>query len=44
MNLVYAILNETRKGLLILWDYKFNLLIEWFGLIFIFVGIMFFVG
>ncbi len=44
MSMVSTIFNETYKGLLILWDYKFNLLIEWFSFIFIFVGIMFFVG
>ena len=44
MNAFYGVINESRKGLLILWDYKFNLLIEWVGIVFIFVGIMFFVG
>ena len=44
MTLMYVITNETRKGLLILWDYKFNLIMEWLGIIFVVVGIMFFVG
>ncbi|HRF99198.1 MAG TPA: ABC transporter permease, partial [Aggregatilineales bacterium] len=37
-------LNETRKGLIILWDYKFSLLIQLLGIGMIFIGIMFFVG
>jgi ABC-2 type transport system permease protein len=37
-------LNETRKGLIILWDYKFSLLIQLLGIGMIFTGIMFFVG
>ena len=37
-------LNETRKGLLIMWSYKFNLSTEMFMLAFIFVGIGFFMG
>jgi ABC-2 type transport system permease protein len=37
-------LNETRKGLIILWDYKFSLLIQLLGIGMVFIGIMFFVG
>ena len=44
MSAVSTMFNETHKGLLILWDYKFNLVVEWLGLIFVVVGIMFFVG
>jgi ABC-2 type transport system permease protein len=36
--------NETRKGLLVMWSYKFNLSTEMFMLGFIFVGIGFFMG
>jgi ABC-2 type transport system permease protein len=36
--------NETRKGLLITWTYKFNWLIGAFMLSFIFIGIGFFIG
>lgn len=39
-----AVLGETRKGLLIGWTYRANLLISLFTLGFIFVGIAFFVG
>lgn len=44
MTAINIILNETRKGLIIIWDYKFNMLMQMFGILFIFVGIMFFVG
>mgnify|MGYP001213466073 CR=1 FL=1 len=37
-------LNETRKGLIILWDYKFSLLMQLLGMVMVFTGIMFFVG
>ena len=36
--------NETRKGLLIMWSYKFNLVTETLMLGFIFIGIAFFMG
>lgn len=36
--------NETRKGLIMLWDYKFNLAIQLLGFLMIVIGIMFFVG
>ena len=36
--------NELVKGLLIQWSYKFNLLTETLMLVFIFIGITFFVG
>lgn len=39
-----ATLNETRKGLVILWDYKFSLLTQLLGIMMIVIGIMFFVG
>lgn len=42
--LLSTTLNETRKGLITLWDYKFNLLIQLLGFLMIVVGIMFFVG
>lgn len=44
MTMVYTTMNETRKGLIILWDYKFNLVMQWLGIVLIVVGIMFFVG
>ena len=44
MNLLYVIMNETYKGLVIQWDYKFNLIMEWLGMVSVIVGIMFFVG
>ena len=37
-------MNETRKGLIIMWDYKFSMLMELLGIFMIFVGITFFVG
>jgi ABC-2 type transport system permease protein len=37
-------INETRKGLIIMWDYKFSMLMELFGIGMIFIGITFFVG
>ena len=36
--------NETRKGLIIMWSYRFNTLIELFMLGFIFIAISFFMG
>lgn len=42
--LLYATLNETHKGLLILWDYKVSVLIQLIGIVIIVVGLMFFVG
>lgn len=44
LTLLKIMLNETHKGLIILWDYKFNLLMQLFGIFFIVIGIMFFVG
>lgn len=44
MSMVYTTLNETWKGLIILWDYKFSMMTQLFGIFFIFLGIMFFVG
>lgn len=44
MAMVQATFNETHKGLIILWDYKFSLMTEIFGTFMIIVGIMFFVG
>src|SRR5215467_12837957 len=41
---VLATFNETRKGLLITWSYRFNLVAELFTLFFVFVGIMFMLG
>lgn len=38
------VLNETYKSLVIQWSYKFNLLMESIMLIFLFLGITFFVG
>lgn len=38
------IFNEIYKGLLIQWSYKFNLIMESLMLIFLFLGITFFVG
>jgi ABC-2 type transport system permease protein len=37
-------LNETRKGLLILWDYKFSVMVQMLGIFLVFLGVMFFVG
>lgn len=39
-----AILNETYKGLLLLWDYRFNLLMEAAAICFVFVGLNFLIG
>lgn len=39
-----ATFSETRKGLLLMWDYRFNLFMQLFMLSFIFVGISFFMG
>lgn len=39
-----AMTNETRKGLLIMWDYKFNMFIQLITLGFVFIGIGFFMG
>ncbi len=39
-----VILNEVYKGLLIQWSYRFNLVMESFMLMFLFLGITFFVG
>ena len=36
--------NETRKGLHVMWSYKFNLVTETFMLGFVFIGIAFFMG
>lgn len=44
MAMAQATFNETRKGLIILWDYRFSLLTEIFGIFMIIIGIMFFVG
>jgi ABC-2 type transport system permease protein len=37
-------LNETFKGLLLLWNYRFNLLIESISIVVVFIGLNFFVG
>lgn len=39
-----SILSETRKGLIITWDYKFSLLVDMIGTSLVFIGIVFFVG
>jgi ABC-2 type transport system permease protein len=39
-----AALNETRKGLLIQWSYRFNLIGEILTIGFVFIGIIFFMG
>lgn len=44
MTMINATFNETRKGLIILWDYRFSMLTEIFGIFMIVIGIMFFVG
>ena len=36
--------NETRKGLLIMWDYRFSMLMEFFMIGMIFSGVMLFIG
>lgn len=41
---VLATFNETRKGLLITWSYRFNLLTELLTLFFVFMGIVFMLG
>src|SRR5712692_5385118 len=37
-------LNETRKGLMLNWSYRFNTLAEIISVTFIFIGILFFMG
>lgn len=37
-------LNETYKGLLLLWNYRFNLLMESISIVVVFIGLNFFVG
>ncbi|MEO1290616.1 MAG: ABC transporter permease [Chloroflexota bacterium] len=44
MTMVRTTFNETRKGLIILWDYKFSMFTQLLGIFFVFIGIMFFVG
>ncbi len=45
MNSMFAsTINETRKGLIILWDYKFSVAIQMLGIFMIIIGIMFFAG
>lgn len=44
MTSIAIMTNETRKGLIIAWAYKFNWLVGVFMLCFIFVGIGFFMG
>lgn len=44
MSMVLTTFNETRKGLIIMWDYKFSIMTQLFGIFFILIGIMFFVG
>ena len=39
-----ATANETRKGLTILWDYKFSLIIQLLGIGMVFTGVVFFIG
>jgi len=39
-----AVWNETRKGLLLNWSYRFNTLAEIISMTFIFIGILFFIG
>ena len=39
-----AALNETRKGLLLNWSYRFNTVAEIISMTFIFIGILFFLG
>ena len=41
---VLAMTNETRKGLVIFWDYKFNMIVELLGIVMIFTGVVFFMG
>jgi ABC-2 type transport system permease protein len=42
--LLSALAGETRKGMLVMWSYKFNLLMSMFSFSFIFLGINFFMG
>ncbi len=42
--MIASTFNETRKGLIILWDYKFSVAIQLLGIFMILVGIMFFAG
>lgn len=42
--MIGATINETRKGLIILWDYKFSVVIQLFGIFMVLLGIMFFAG
>lgn len=39
-----ATFNETIKGLLLLWEYRFNLLMEALAICFVFVGLNFLIG
>ena len=41
---VLATFNETRKGLTIIWDYKFSLVMQLLGIGMIYLGALFFVG
>src|SRR5579871_3120107 len=41
---VIAVLNETRKGLLLNWSYRFNALAEIISMTLIFIGVLFFIG
>src|SRR5690349_19365675 len=41
---VITVWNETRKGLLLNWSYRFNTLAEIISMTFIFIGILFFIG
>jgi ABC-2 type transport system permease protein len=42
--LMASMTNETRKGLLILWDYKFSLMMEMLSIFLVFLGAMFLAG
>ena len=39
-----ALVAETRKGILIMWSYKFNLIVSMVTLSFVFLGINFMLG
>ena len=44
MNRLAVMLNETRKALLILWDYRFSTLMEFFMIGMVFAGVLLFTG
>lgn len=44
MTQLVVTLNETRKGLLVMWDYRFNTMVDFFIIGLVFSGMMLFIG